>query len=116
MAIESYQGKLVGEKAPKAEEIRVEHFMNKAFVSFKTTQDILEIMDALVKNGISGGPILSESNEVVGFISEGDCIRQITESKYYNLPLEEMNIDHYMTKNVICVGPEDSLLDISNKF
>ena len=116
MAIKNYQGETVGKQAPKAEEIHVEHYMNKSVVSFKTTQDILEIMDALVKNGISGGPIVSESNEVVGFISEGDCIRQITESKYYNLPLEEMNIDHYMTKNVICVSPDESLLDIANKF
>lgn len=116
MAIKSYQGELVGKAAPKAEEIRVEHYMNKAVVSFKITQDILEIMNALVKNGISGGPIVSESNEVVGFISEGDCIKQMTESKYYNLPLEEMNIEHYMTKNVICVGPDESLLDIANKF
>lgn len=69
-----------------------------------------------MKNGISGGPIVSDSNEVVGFISEGDCIKQITESKYYNLPLEEMSIEHYMSKNVICVGPEESLLDIANKF
>lgn len=90
--------------------------MNRAVVSFKTNQDIIEIMDALVKNGISGGPIVSECNEVVGFISEGDCIKQMTESKYYNLPLEEMNIEHYMTKSVICVGPEDSLLDIADKF
>ncbi len=116
MAIKSYLGESAGKKAPKAEEIHVEHYMNKAVVSFKTTQDILEIMDALVKNRISGGPIVSESNEVVGFISEGDCIRQITESKYYNLPLEEMNIDHYMTKNVICVAPDESLLDIAKKF
>jgi CBS domain-containing protein len=116
MAIKSYQGELVGKAAPKAEEIRVEHYMNKAVVSFKISQDILEIMNALVKNGISGGPIVSESNEVVGFISEGDCIKQMTESKYYNLPLEEMSIEHYMTKNVICVGPDESLLDIANKF
>lgn len=116
MAIKSYQGESIGKQAPKAEEIHVEHYMNKAVISFKTSQDILEIMDALVKNGISGGPIVSDSNEVVGFISEGDCIKQITESKYYNLPLEEMSIEHYMSKNVICVGPEESLLDIANKF
>ena len=30
--------------------------------------------------------------------------------------IEEMNIEHYMTKNVICVGPDESLLDIANKF
>ena len=92
MPVKSYQGESVGVQAPKAEEIHVEHYMNKSVVSFKTTQDILEIMDALVKNCISGGPIVSDSNEVVGFISEGDCIRQLTESKYYNLPMEEMNI------------------------
>ena len=69
MPVKSYQGETVGKQAPKAEEIHVEHYMNKSVVSFKTTQDILEIMDALVKNGISGGPIVSESNEVVGFIA-----------------------------------------------
>ena len=42
--------------------------------------------------------------------------KQITESKYYNLPLNEMSVGHYMTKNVICVSPNDSIFDVADKF
>jgi CBS domain-containing protein len=116
MGIKSFQGDLVGKAAPKALQIRVEDHMNKAVVCFNPSQTILEVMDAIIKNGISGGPIVSEHNEILGIISEGDCIKQITESKYYNLPLNEMNIGHYMTVNVICVNPNDSIFDVADKF
>jgi CBS domain-containing protein len=116
MGIKSYQGDLVGKTITKAEQIRVEDHMNKAVVCFNSSQTILEVMDAIIKNGISGGPIVTDNNEILGIISEGDCIKQITESKYYNLPLNEMSIGHYMTKNVICVSPNDSIFDVADKF
>lgn len=116
MGIKSYQGDLVGKTATKPEQIRVEDHMNKSVVCFNSSQTILEVMDSIIKNAISGGPVVSETNEILGIISEGDCIKQITESKYYNLPLNEMSIGHYMTKNVICVSPSDSIFDVADKF
>ncbi len=116
MGIKSYQGVMVGKTAPEQEKICVEYYMNKAVVSFSAAQNILEVMDAIVKNGISGGPIVSENNEVIGIISEGDCIKQISESKYYNLPMDDMSVQRFMTPDVICVSPDDNLLDVANKF
>ncbi|GGD17392.1 CBS domain-containing protein [Flavobacterium orientale] len=116
MGIKSYQGEMIGKTAPEQEKICVENYMNRAVVSFSASQNILEVMDAIVKNGISGGPIVSENNEVIGIISEGDCIKQISESKYYNLPMDDMSVQRFMTPNVICVAPDENLLDVANKF
>ena len=50
---------------------------------------IEDVIQSLIKNKISGGPVVNDKNELVGMISEGDCLKQISESRYYNMPMEQ---------------------------
>ena len=57
-------------------------------------------MQSLIKYRISGGPVVNANKELIGIISEGDCIKQISESRYYNMPIQDQTIEKYMVKNV----------------
>ena len=115
MGIKSFQGKRIVEENI-SERIKVKDFMTQDMVVFKEGQDILEVMDQLIKFRISGGPIVNSRNELVGIISEGDCIKQLSESRYYNQPMENRNVENYMVKKVETVSPDMNLFDVTNKF
>jgi CBS domain-containing protein len=115
MAIKNFQGAF--ELQDQVEErITVASYMNREVISFKLTQSILEVMDIMITKGISSGFVIDGNMAVLGVISEGDCIKKITASKYYNMPMEDLSIQNYMTKEVISVHPNDNLMDVANKF
>ena len=115
MGIKSFQGKRITEEN-LSENIKVEDFMTRDMFVFKKGQPILEVMESLIKNRISGGPVLNHKNELIGIISEGDCIKQISESRYYNQPMENMKVEDYMATSVETVAPDMHLFDVANKF
>ncbi|MCK5815018.1 MAG: CBS domain-containing protein [Flavobacteriaceae bacterium] len=109
-------------KAPQKQEksteqaILVSDFMTKNLITFKPDQSVLEVMDQLIKNNISGGPVVNASGELVGLISEGDCIKQISESRYFNLPMTKTKVKTYMVKNVETIDGNLNIFDAANKF
>ena len=79
-------------------------------------QSVMEVMNTLIKRRISGGPVVNEKNELVGIISEGDCIKQISESRYYNHPMENIKVDQHMARNVETIDGNMNVFDAASKF
>ena len=116
MGIKSFQGR---RNSPKKEELKtalVSDYMTKKLITFKPDQPVAEVMQILVKNKISGGPVVNEKNELLGIISEGDCIKQISESRYYNMPVENDTVDKHMVKNVETIDGNLNVFDAAQKF
>ncbi|MFN2261593.1 MAG: CBS domain-containing protein [Psychroflexus sp.] len=116
MGIKNFQGKQVGEANAKAEKITVRDCMSKNMILFTEDQNIIEVVDALIKYRVSGGPVINKQKQVIGIISEGDCIKHISESRYYNMPMEDTSVSKYMSKNVEVISPEVNLFDAANSF
>ncbi len=116
MAIKNFQGNQVGDANARAEKITIRDCMSRTMVVFKKNQSIIEVVDKLIKHRISGGPIVDDQMHVLGVISEGDCIKQISESRYYNMPMEDTSVERYMTKNVETISPDVNLFDAANIF
>ena len=58
----------------------------------------------------------NEKNELIGVISEGDCIKQISESRYYNMPMNNDTVEKHMVKNVETIDGNMNIFDAANKF
>jgi CBS domain-containing protein len=116
MGIKSFQGNQVGDVNQKAEKITVRDCMTKNMILFTKDQSVIEVIEKLIKHRISGGPVVDKDHQVIGVISEGDCIKQISESRYYNMPMEDTTIERYMSKNVDSISPEINLFDAANLF
>ena len=89
-------------KQPEMDEVplKVSDYMTRKLITFTPDQSVEEVIEKLIRNKISGGPVVNEKNELVGIISEGDCIKHISESRYYNMPLENARVEHHMVRNV----------------
>ena len=75
--------------------------MTKKLITFSPGDSLSHVINLLIKNKISGGPVVNDKNELIGIISEGDCIKHISDSKYYNMPIDKENtVEKNMVSNV----------------
>ena len=118
MAIKSFQGVRAKKSSSKEYDapILVEDYMTTKLVTFKPDQSILEVMEAFAKHHISGGPVLDENGFLVGIISEADCMKQISESRYFNQPILDKSVERYMTKEVQTIPHDISIFDAAGIF
>ena len=96
--------------------ILVENYMSKKLVTFSPEQSILQVMELFAKHHISGGPVLDDNGFLVGIISEADCMKQISESRYFNQPILDKNVERFMSPNVETVPHDMSIFDAAGVF
>ena len=116
MAIKSFQGR---RSQPQKEEFQpalVSDIMTKKLITFKPDQLLSDVMEILINNRISGGPVVNDKNELLGIISEGDCIKHISESKYYNMPLDNNTVDKHMKKDVETIDGNLTVFEAAEQF
>lgn len=115
MGIKSFQGareKVKKDNAP----LLVEDYMTKKLVTFSPDQSILEVMELFMKYNISGGPVVDDKNQLVGIISEADCMKQISESRYFNMPILDKSVERFMTKGVETIPHDMNIFDAASTF
>lgn len=59
-------------------------YMSVNPVTFSADTDIFDAIHVLLQYKVSGGTVLNENNEVVGVISELDCLKAILNTGYYH--------------------------------
>lgn len=117
MGIKSFQGSRKQQSNGLDDKpFRVSDYMTRELITFKPEQSVEEVIDSLIKNKISGGPVVNNNNELVGIISEGDCLKQISESRYYNMPMAQDIVEKRMIKNVETIDGNMNVFDAAKKF
>ena len=116
MGIKSFQGSRRMQQEVETSPIKVKDYMTTNLITFKPDQSVEDVIDSLIKNRISGGPVVNNNNELIGIISEGDCIKQISESRYYNMPLNDSSVEKHMVTNVETIDGNMNIFDAASKF
>jgi CBS domain-containing protein len=116
MGIKSFQGIRKTVKKEFEAPILVADYMTKKLITFSPKQSILEVMEKFAKHHISGGPVLDDNGFLVGIISEADCMKQISESRYFNQPILDKSVERFMTKEVETIPHDISIFDAAGIF
>lgn len=117
MGIKSFQGARKQQLSnSESTSLKVRDYMTTNLITFKPDQPIQEVVVAIIKHKISGGPVVNNRQELVGIISEGDCLKQLSESRYYNMPLEHDNVEKRMARDVETIDGNMDIFDAANKF
>ena len=117
MGIKSFQGsRKQQQQTTTAIPFKVRDYMTTQLITFRPEQPIQEVVEAIIKYKISGGPVVNNNKELVGVISEGDCLKQLSESRYYNMPLEHDNVEKRMAKEVETIDGNMDIFDAANIF
>ncbi|WP_439151087.1 CBS domain-containing protein [Winogradskyella sp.] len=116
MGIKSFQGSRKQQTITEPVALKVRDYMTTTLITFTPNQSVQEVVESLIKHKISGGPVVNNKQELVGIISEGDCLKQLSESRYYNMPLEHDNVEKRMAKDVETIDGNMDVFDAANKF
>ncbi len=116
MGIISFQGARSKTKKQDETPIKVSDYMTRDLITFTPNQSVMEVIETLVKYKISGGPVVDDNNQLLGIISEGDCIKQLNESRYYNMPIDDAKVEKFMVKDVDTIDGNLNIFDAANKF
>ena len=116
MGISNYMGRRAKPTKGSKEQITVSYYMSRKLVTFTPSQNVMEVIQTLVKHKISGGPVVNDLNELVGIISEGDCIKQISDSRYHNLPMDDATVEKHMVRDVETIDGNMNIFDAANQF
>ena len=92
MGIKSFRGARKHQQEVEDIPLKVSDYMTTKLITFRPEQSVEEVIDALIQYRISGGPVVNDKNELIGVISEGDCIKHVSESRYYNMPFKKMTV------------------------
>tara|TARA_B110000444_G_C18722264_1_gene539062 strand:+ start:341 stop:811 length:471 start_codon:yes stop_codon:yes gene_type:complete len=116
MPVKSFQGERAQKKRVTPSKLTVSDIMSSQLVLFTPEQSIHDVMQAFVKHRISGGPVVDNKGILIGVISEADCMKEISDSRYFNMPILDKSVGHFMTEKVDIIESNMSVFDAAAKF
>lgn len=116
MAIKSFQGAQIRKKKPEQNKTLVSDLMARNLITFSPEQTLRDLMRAFIKYKISGGPVVDRSGKIIGIISEADCMKQISDSRYFNMPFINRKVERLMSKTVITIQDDQTIFDAASLF
>ncbi|MDX1570793.1 MAG: CBS domain-containing protein [Xanthomonadales bacterium] len=94
--------------------IKVKDFMAAAVITLHPDQKVLDAIHTLVTNRISGAPVVDDTGDLVGVLSERDCLQLTLHTGYHG---EESGlVRDYMATQVESVDPTTNIVDIAHLF
>ncbi|MCD6581443.1 MAG: CBS domain-containing protein [Desulfuromusa sp.] len=95
------------------ESFRIKDFMNPKPVTVQPGTSIAEIVKLTLKHKVSGVIVVDKSNNLLGMISELDCLREMSGSIYHEgRNASSLSAKDIMTKEVMTVSPDAQLFDV----
>ena len=85
-------------------------------VTFKPDQGIQEAISIILEKRISGAPVLNDHRQLVGNLSEKDCLRIIIDQAVHHLPIDNRKVADYMATKVYTFSPATNVVEAAIEF
>jgi DeoR family transcriptional regulator, catabolite repression regulator len=92
----------------------VKDYMSKTPPSIPSNMLVSDVIEKLIENRFGGAPVVNDNNEIIGFVSEHDCISKILQSSYYCDP--DASVNEVMSTDIETLRPSDSIVDLAQKM
>lgn len=94
--------------------ITVRDYMATNPVSFVPDMDVMIAIEEMVQKNVSGAPVLDKLGNIVGILSEKDCLRVALNASYHGV--WGGHVEEFMSKNAITVDANTSVLEVAKLF
>ncbi|NRA19884.1 MAG: CBS domain-containing protein [Oceanospirillaceae bacterium] len=94
--------------------ITVKDIMSTDFAKVSTDMPVVEASMELIKKEVLGGPVVDNNNQLLGWISEQECLQVITKVVYHNERVATVN--DIMQVDVLTVAEDQSVLSLAEKM
>jgi predicted transcriptional regulator len=83
-------------------------------ISFKPDTRIHFVIKTLIQRSISGAPVIDENDNLVGIISEKDCLKVLMEMAMHDMP--GGTVEKYMSTSISFIEESKSIMDAVQMF
>ena len=94
--------------------IRARDYMVRDVVTFSPDTDVMDAISVLVEHAISGAPVVDDHGNLVGILSEKDCLKIALEAGYYGERAGP--VEQYMTRKVDTFEADTPIADVARLF
>ena len=94
--------------------LNVGDYMTRSIMSFHPGQNVIAAAKILSDRGFSGAPVVDDRGNLVGILSDTDCIRAMI--TYGFDPDWRGLVSEFMSPDVSTVSIDDSILDVAQRF
>jgi predicted transcriptional regulator len=95
-------------------QITARDFMVRKLITLRPEMDVLEAVQLLLKNRISGAPVVDAEGNFLGVFSEKCSMQVLLDAAYEQLPSNEVRL--FMDQDAQTIAPETQLLSIAQVF
>lgn len=95
--------------------LKVKDYMAVNKCTFTPDMDILRAIHKLLDSRISGAPVIDEHSNMIGFLSEKDCM-QVALNAAYQQDGAAGRVSEFMSSNVESLDVETPILDVAERF
>jgi CBS domain-containing protein len=88
--------------------------MATSLVTLHPDTEILRAVHTLLKNDIAAAPVVDENENLVGILTERDCMRVVLNAGYYSEYGGQ--VSEFMSKDVETIAAEESIVDAAKLF
>jgi len=88
--------------------------MMKVPVTVTPDMEVCEAVTILLKHGISAVPVVKEGPELVGILTQRDCLEAFVNEEYFDSPTALVR--DLMSTDVVMVDPNASILQAAELF
>lgn len=92
----------------------VRDYMARHLVTFRADTDVLDAIHDLVKHRVAGAPVVDDHGELIGMLSELDCMKVALDASYYSE--RGGPVSDYMTPDVETIDADMSIVDLAVRF
>ncbi len=91
-------------------------FMATKLITFSPDTEIQSAIRTMLRRKISGAPVLNEKGDLVGMLSEVDCLKILIRGPYSDEPTDMGTVADFMSPNVTVISADKTILDAAYKF
>ncbi len=88
--------------------------MNSYPITFTEKMSVEDASLRFLKTKQIGGPVIDENNKLLGFVSEGDVLKKMLDTLYFNDNVAF--VKDIMRKDVLSVKPYDSIIELGQSM
>ena len=94
--------------------IYVRDYMSSKLVSVKPDMEIVRAVQMLLAHHVSGAPVIDENDQLVGMLTERDCMKVVLNAVYHS----EYGgvVSQFMATDVKVMNADDNLVDAAKRF
>lgn len=91
--------------------ILVKDYMDHNPHSVSVTASVTEVVETLINDRVIGAPVIDENKQLVGYVSEQDCVKDLLNDAFY---CEEPGaVTTVMKTDVTTVSPDTSIVEVA---